>query len=117
MNLELRHARAFVVLAEELHFGRAAERLYMTQPALSRTIAQIEQAVGLRLVNRTTRSVSLTAHGQALLEDARAAVESFDGLVTHAVTLGQKARRTLRVGHQIGTALSLVPEIVRRFTE
>src|SRR5207245_9678066 len=44
-------------------------------------------------------------------------VEAFRGLVTHAVTLGQKARRTLRVGHQIGTALSLVPEIVRRFTE
>jgi DNA-binding transcriptional LysR family regulator len=117
MNLDLRHARAFVVLAEELHFGRAARRLFITQPALSRTIRQVEQTIGARLVDRTTRHVSLTPGGEALLDAARAAVEAFDNLVRRADSIGHQADRTLRVAHQIGAALSLVPDIVRRFTQ
>ena len=116
MNLDLRHARAFVVLAEELHFGRAARRLFITQPALSRTIRQIEQTIGVRLVDRTTRHVSLTPSGEALVDSARAAVEAFDNLDTRAATIGNQEGQTLRVAHQIGAALSLVPDIVRRFT-
>lgn len=115
MNLDLRHARAFVVLTDELHFGRAAARLFVTQPALSRTISQMEGAIGARLVERTTRRVSLTPSGEALVDIARAAVEAFDNLVTRAASVGDRAGRTLRVAHQIGAALSLVPDIVRRF--
>lgn len=116
MNLDLRHARAFVVLAEELHFGRAAGRLFMTQPALSRTIQQMEQAVGARVVDRTTRRVALTPSGEALLDSARAAVEAFDDFVSRSTSLKGRSDHTLRVAHQIGAALSLVPDIVRRFT-
>ena len=117
MNLDLRHARAFVVLAEELHFGRAARRLFITQPALSRTIRQIEQTIGVRLVDRTTRRVSLTPSGEALVDIARDAVEAFDKLVSRATSLRHESDNTLRVAHQIGAALSLVPDIVRRFAQ
>ena len=62
-NVGVRHLRSFAVLAEELHFGRAAARLYVSPPALSQTIKQLEDATGLRLLERTTRRVELTAEG------------------------------------------------------
>lgn len=69
--IELRLLRAFVVLAEELNFGRAAERLHITQPALSAQIRQLEQKLGLAVFARSTRRVTLTSEGAALLEPAR----------------------------------------------
>ncbi|MCZ4551469.1 LysR family transcriptional regulator [Gordonia rubripertincta] len=63
--------RAFSAVAEELHFGRAAERLHVAQPALSRTIGQLERKLGSRLFERNTRSVKLTSSGRALVEPAR----------------------------------------------
>ncbi|MYS24392.1 MULTISPECIES: LysR family transcriptional regulator [unclassified Streptomyces] len=68
--------RLFLVLAEELHFGRAAARLFMTQPALSRQIRALETALGLQLVQRSSRSVELTAAGRALLPDVKAAADA-----------------------------------------
>lgn len=69
--MELHHIRAFLVLAEELHFGQAAERLHMTQPPLSRTIKQLERHLGAELFERTTRAVRLTPAGKAFLKPAR----------------------------------------------
>ena len=69
-NVGLRHLRSFVVLADELHFARAAARLYLSQPALSQTIKQLEDVTGLRPLERTTRRVELTAEGASLGEDA-----------------------------------------------
>ncbi|WP_414945192.1 LysR family transcriptional regulator [Amycolatopsis sp. cmx-11-32] len=69
--------RMFLVLAEELHFGRAAARLYMSQPALSRQLSALERRLGVELVSRTSRSTSITAAGLAILPDAR--------MVVHAV--------------------------------
>ena len=69
--VELRLLRAFAVLADELNFGRAAERLHMTQPALSAQLRQLEQRLGLTLVERSTRRVSLRPEGVALLGPAR----------------------------------------------
>ncbi|MDI3417736.1 LysR family transcriptional regulator [Streptomyces luteolus] len=72
--------RLFSVLAEELHFGRSAARLFMSQPAFSQQIRMLEQRLGLRLVERTTRRVELTSAGQALLSEARTVTAAMAGL-------------------------------------
>jgi DNA-binding transcriptional LysR family regulator len=74
--MDIPHLRAFIAVAEELHFGRAAERLHIAQPPLSRTIQQLERQLGSKLFDRSTRSVRLTAAGAALLEPARQVMES-----------------------------------------
>ncbi|MGO2860861.1 MAG: LysR substrate-binding domain-containing protein [Brevibacterium sp.] len=73
--MEIQQARAFLVVAEELHFGRAAERLGVLQPPLSRTIRSLEDNLGASLFQRTTRSVRLTPAGEALVEPARQMLE------------------------------------------
>lgn len=72
--MEVHQARAFLAVAEELHFGRAATRLRMAQPPLSRLIRQLERSMGATLFERSTRHVALTSAGQALLEDAQTLV-------------------------------------------
>jgi DNA-binding transcriptional LysR family regulator len=87
-TLETRELRYFVALAEELHFGRAAERLGMAQPPLSRAIQQLERRLGVSLLERNRRGVSLTGAGEVLLHEGRAALD--------ATTAA--ARRTRRAG-------------------
>jgi epsilon-lactone hydrolase len=86
--IELRHLRSFVAVAEELNFGRAAERLYITQPALSRQIRSLEQLVGCELLRRTTRCVELTVAGEALLERARRLLGDVDEAVAAVQSIG-----------------------------
>ena len=81
MDVELRHLRAFVMVADCGNFTRAAERLFITQPALSRTIRQLETVAGVQLLERSTRHVTLTPSGQEFLVDARTALAS----VQHAL--------------------------------
>lgn len=89
--MEVSQARAFLVLAEELHFGRAAERLHMTQPPFSRLIRQIENETGLLLFSRSTRQVELTAAGSALVPSACKLVETAESLekMTQALSEGR----------------------------
>ena len=87
-GIEFRHLRAFVAVAEELNFGRAAERLYISQPALSRQIRSLEQLVGCELLRRSTHGVEQTLAGEALLDRARRLLSDIDEAVAAAMAVG-----------------------------
>ena len=95
--MELRHLRSFLAVAEELHFGRAADRLRIAGPSLSQQIKALEADLGVRLFDRDRRSVALTASGQALLPKARGLLNSADELRRSAT--GLAAREPVRVGY------------------
>ncbi|MEY8709106.1 LysR family transcriptional regulator [Mangrovibacter phragmitis] len=98
MNIELRHLRYFIAVAEECHFGRAAARLNISQPPLSQQIQILEQQIGARLLARTNRSVSLTAAGQQFLADARQILIQVEAAATRAERLHQGEIGELRLG-------------------
>jgi len=98
MNFELRHLRYFIAVAEELHFGRAALRLNISQPPLSQQIMQLETETGARLFNRTNRSVQLTAAGEQLLSDARAILLQVEQASDRAARLHRGEEGELRIG-------------------
>ena len=114
--MELRQLRYFVALAEELHFGRAARRVALTQPPLSQAIRNLEDELGVRLFERTRRRVALTHAGAAFLEDARLTL-------AHSAQAVDRARRAARgevgrlaVGFLAATAYTLLPLVLRDFT-
>ena len=115
LQLTIRHLRAFVALAEELHFGRAAARLHLTSSALSQTLQQLEVAVGTSLVRRTTRQVELTPAGRAALEHAQAALTAFDSAVARMQRAARGEVGDLVVGYVIGAGLELMPAVIRAF--
>jgi len=115
--MELRHLRYFVAVAEELHFGRAAERLHVSQPPLSQQIKQLEEEVEVRLFDRNKRWVRLTSPGRQFLEHARqilAQVES--GVFAARRALGGEDDR-LSVACTPWASLMAVPRILRCFSE
>ena len=95
MTIEARHLRCFLAIAAELNVTRAAARLCLSQPALSRTLAQLEQQLGVRLVDRSTHHLLLTDAGAAFRVEAAAAIEAFD----HALASVLAAMPPLRFGH------------------
>ncbi|MFF9068004.1 LysR family transcriptional regulator [Streptomyces sp. NPDC014891] len=95
MSIELRHLRCFLAIAEESSLTRAAARLHLTQPAVSRTLAALEQHLGARLVDRSTHHLALTAEGRAFQDRAAAALAAFEAAVDPA----RLRRRPLRLGH------------------
>ena len=98
MNIELRHLRYFVAVAEELHFGRAAARLNISQPPLSQQIQALELQVGARLLARTNRSVGLTAAGKQFLADCRQILGLVDEAGARAARLHHGETGELRLG-------------------
>lgn len=113
--MEFRHLRYFLVLAEELHFGRAARRLAISQPPLSTNIQQLEAQVGARLFVRNSRGVRLTAAGEAFVPQARAVLERADQALARARDAAQGLSDTLRIGFA-GTMLYRgLPQILRAF--
>lgn len=115
--MDLRQLRYFIALAEELHFGRAAERVNITQPPLSASIKAMEEELGVVLFERTRRHVALTHAGKTLLEEAHAIVAR----TNRAVDLVQRADRgevgRLTIGFLPSIAQTLLPLIIRQFTE
>ncbi|MGW8766247.1 LysR family transcriptional regulator [Streptomyces sp. NPDC055815] len=95
MSIELRHLRCFLAIAEESSLTRAAARLHLTQPAVSRTLAALEHHLGARLVDRSTHHLALTAEGRAFQDRAAAALAAFDAAVDPA----RLRHRPLRLGH------------------
>lgn len=113
--MELRHLRAFIAVAEEMHFGRAAERLHLSPPPVSLAIKELELELGLRLFERTSRRIALTREGLAMLRDARNIVARTDAMRLHASTVSTGLSGSLAVGFISTAAYSFLPEALRRF--
>ncbi len=113
--MELRHLRYFVMVAEELHFGRAAQRLHIAQQPLSRQIQSLEQELGVQLLHRTKRTVRLTELGQLFLVEARKILRQTEQAVQLVQQVSRGDRGHLTVGFT-GPALNTVlPQAVRQF--
>ncbi len=110
--LELGQLRCFVAVAEELHFGRAARRLNMTQPPLSRQIQLLEHILGAVLFIRTNRSVQLSPAGQAFLPDARRLLRLADSAALHARRIASGRAGRLRIGFTAAAAYRFLPNLI-----
>ncbi|WP_066640838.1 LysR family transcriptional regulator [Bordetella sp. H567] len=113
--MELRHLRYFVAVAEELHFGRAARRLNISQPPLSQQIRALEQDAGVELFRRDTRRVQLTPAGAELLKYARSALSHVDQGVRSARRVHQGEVGRLNVGFITSLSYTYLPWLVRAF--
>ncbi|WP_426977578.1 LysR substrate-binding domain-containing protein [Pseudarthrobacter sp. O4] len=111
--MELRHLRYFVAVAELLHFGQAAERLHMAQPPLSQQIRALEAEIGVELLARTTRNVSLTPAGAVFYDDALRILKSVDEAVDRVKRFGDGQLGGLRVGFTGSASYRQLPEFVR----
>lgn len=108
----LDQVRGFVAVADELHFGRAAERLQMTQPPLSRQIQRLEREVGARLLDRDQRSVALTAAGEAFLVDARRLLATADAARVRARRIDAGAAGLVRLAFTANAAGEVLPAVL-----
>jgi DNA-binding transcriptional LysR family regulator len=113
--IDIRQMRYFVVLAETLHFGRAAERLHLTQPPLSRQIAALEAELGVRLLERHSRQATLTAAGRRFLEDSRTALAAFDQACRNARLADRGELGEISIGFMMHAAYTVVPGLARRY--
>ena len=111
--MEIRQLTCFIAVAEERHFGRAAERLHMAQPALSLLIRQLEENLGARLLDRTTRRVDLTPAGQELLDRGRRVLHDLELLEADVRREGDSSAGVLRLGFAGAAAYDVVPELAR----
>jgi DNA-binding transcriptional LysR family regulator len=111
--VELRHLRYFRAVAEELHFGRAAERLHMAQPPLSQQILQLERELGVTLLVRSTRKVELTPAGEAYLKQVVAILDSVDEAGAQARRIAEGVEGHLAIGCVGSATYSLLPRLVR----
>ena len=114
--MELRHLRYFVAVAEELHFGRAAEQLRISQPPLSQQIQALEQELGVRLFDRTNRRVALTDAGRLFLEETRRTLAQVDKSVDVARRAEQGEIGELKVGFTSSAPFtSILPRAILAF--
>jgi DNA-binding transcriptional LysR family regulator len=117
MAFDFRALRYFVAVAEELHFTRAAERLYIGQPALSEQIRRLEAELGVELLRRTTRKVELTPAGEEFLSRARRILAEADEALADAARAARGETGSLRVATGATGGLDLVPRVLRAFRQ
>jgi len=115
--MNLKTLSCFIVLAEELHFGRAASKCGISQPAMSRLLGDLEAELGVKLLDRTSRDVSLTQAGRGFLESAKKTVAYADMAVRAAKAGAIDGIDRLTVGMVIGTAQPLVGQLIARFKQ
>jgi DNA-binding transcriptional LysR family regulator len=113
--VELRHLRYFVAVAEMENVSRAALKLHVSQPALSRQIRDLEDEIGFGLLERTAKSVRLTDAGRAFLDNARALLQNADEAVTKARAVANAEPTELHVGHSPTPTAKILPKILRAF--
>jgi len=115
-GIELRHFRYFVAVAEELHFGRAAARLNIVQPALTAQIKSLERMCGVELLERTKRRVELTEAGREFLRESYAALAQVGSAIDTVRDFARGATGTLRLGYGANAAIAgLISASIRRF--
>ena len=115
--MELRHIRSFLSIAETLHFGRTAELIHLSQPALSLQIRALEEEVGVRLFERNRRKTTLTAAGVAFRDDAAATLSQLEQAIRRARLAANGKLGLLRIGFISTVGSELVADIVRQFRE
>ena len=116
--MELRHLHYFVAVGEEQHYGRAAQRLRVAQPALSRQIQDLEDEIGFKLFDRLPRGVKLAAAGKSFLEDVRRILQQVDEAKTRAGRVARGQAGTLRVGFiESASWHGIVPASFQQFRE
>lgn len=116
-RIELRHLRAIVAVADELHFGRAATRLHLAQPALTKQIQQLEEALGVELIDRSRRAIALTPPGAVMAEEARRTLAQADHAAESAIRSGRGEIGTLRVGFSASAPNGVFPHVIRAFRQ
>jgi len=110
--MELRHLRYFITVAEELNFSKAALKLYTAQPSLSQQIKDLEEDVGVRLLNRTKRKVELTEEGEVFLEHARLTLAQADKAVALARQVSKAKQQLLRIGFVPIAEMKIFPYVL-----
>jgi DNA-binding transcriptional LysR family regulator len=115
--MELRQIRSFLSVAETLHFGRTAELIHLSQPALSLQIRALEEEVGVRLFERNRRKTTLTAAGLVFRDDAAGVVSQLDQAIRRARLAADGKLGLLRIGFISTAGNEIVPNLVRRFTD
>jgi DNA-binding transcriptional LysR family regulator len=114
--MELRHLRYFVAVAQDEHYGRAAKRLHVAQPSLSRQIQDLEQEIGFQLFDRLPRGIRLSHAGRAFLDDARSILRQVVAATDRAGRVARGLAGTLRVGFPESASWhGIVPDSFRRF--
>jgi DNA-binding transcriptional LysR family regulator len=116
-NVTLRQLEAFVAVAEELHFSRAAERLRVSAPWMSHTVRDLERALHAELLTRTTRTVQLTPAGQVFAGLASQILTELSSAIKTVRGMTATPRRTLKLGYTIGAGLEIVPRLLRTYHE
>ena len=115
--MELRHLRYFVIVAEEQNVTRAAQRLHVSQPPLSRQIRDLEEELGVELFRRTAKSVTLTEAGHLFLGEARAVLLRAEQAVQAVQTLAKGERGQLRVGYAPSLTVEFLPRALKIFAQ